>query len=434
MKHFSPIALLLTGLSVSLPASAQETSTAPEPAIGGEAASPTQLTLDELRTFTDVFNQVRQNYVEPIDDSTLLNAAITGMLAELDPHSAYLPDSEFEDLENSAKGQYVGIGIDVAAEDGRIVVKQVISPSPADSAGINPGDIITSVNQKPVKGHPLQEAIDSLGGPPGSTIELVILKPGEESSTLTLQREFVKLPALNFRLLENRYAYFHIAYFHQDTATDLKQSIDSVLADDIRIEGVVLDLRGNPGGLLQPAVDIADGFLDAGTIVTIRGRNAAMQLEFSARPGQWLPGTPLVLLVDGGSASASEVLAGAFQDHRRAVLIGQRTFGKGSVQSVLALRNGAGIKLTTARYYTPSGRSIQAEGIVPDLTVVEAVEPIVIEGEIIREVDLERHLDNEVEHASKAQPDSVRMEDDYPLYEALQVLHLGHILAEGRVE
>jgi carboxyl-terminal processing protease len=263
---------------------------------------------------------------------------------------------------------------------------------------------------------------------------LVILKPGEESSTLTLKREFVKLPALNFRLLENRYAYFHIAYFHQDTATDLKQSIDSVLADDIRIEGVILDLRGNPGGLLQPAVDIADGFLDAGTIVTIRGRNAAMQLEFSARPGQWLPGTPLVLLVDGGSASASEVLAGAFQDHRRAVLIGQRTFGKGSVQSVLALRNGAGIKLTTARYYTPSGRSIQAEGIVPDLTVVEAVEPIVIEGEIIREVDLERHLDNEVEHASKAQPESVRMEDDYPLYEALQVLRLGHILAEGGVK
>lgn len=437
MKYYSSFALLVTGLVTASVVAAQDTSS-PPPAAAAEsasglaaAASPTQLTLDQLRTFTDVFNQVRLNYVEPVDDATLLNAAITGMLAELDPHSAYLPNNDFVDLENSAKGQYVGIGIDVAVEDGRIVVKQVITPSPADEAGIDPGDIITAVDDKPVKGRVVQEAIDELSGPPGSKLELEVVKPGKRPKKLTLNREFVKLPALNFRLLENRYAYFHIAYFHRDTATDLKQAIESVLADDIRIDGMVLDLRDNPGGLLEPAVDIADGFLDAGLIVSIRGRNASMQLEFSAKPGQWLPGVPLVLLVDRGSASASEVLAGAFQDHRRAVLIGQRTFGKGSVQSVLALRNGAGIKLTTARYYTPSGRSIQAEGIVPDLVVAEAVEPVAIEDGRKREIDLDRHLDNELDQVKEVKPESVSMEEDYPLYEALQVLRLGNILASG---
>ncbi|MGH8034336.1 MAG: S41 family peptidase, partial [Lysobacterales bacterium] len=407
-----------------IPASAQQ---AANPAVSASA----QLTLDELRTFTDVFNQVRQNYVEPVDDAALLNAAITGMLAELDPHSSYLPNREFLDLENSAKGQYVGIGIDVAPDKGRILVKQVISPSPADSAGINPGDFITYVNQKSVKGRPVQEAIDELNGPPGSAIELVILKPDAGSSTLTLKREFVKVPALNFRLLENRYGYFQIVYFHRDTATDLKQALDSVLADDVRLDGLILDLRDNPGGVLQPAIDTADGFLDQGTIVTMRGRNTSMQLEYSAKPGQWLPSIPLVLLVDRGTASASEVLAGALQDHRRAVLIGQRTFGKGSVQSVLALRNGAGIKLTTARYYTPSGKSIQAEGILPDLVVAEAMQPVTISDERIREVDLDRHLDNEAENTSEVKPEDVRMEEDYPLYEALQVLRLGHILTSS---
>ncbi|HLF31875.1 MAG TPA: S41 family peptidase [Xanthomonadales bacterium] len=429
MKHYPLLVLILSNPFTSIVVCAQQVPTAPADIATPRVSATAQLTLDDLRTFTDVFNQVRKNYVEPVDDNTLLNAAINGMLAELDPHSAFLPSSDYEDLENSAKGQYVGLGIDVVAEKGRMVIKHVISPSPADTAGINPGDIITSVDNKPVKGRPVQEAIDELYGPPDSTVELVILKPDDSSSTLVLKREFVKVPALSFRLLEKQYGYFRIVYFHRDSATDLKQALDSVLAEGTQLHGLILDLRNNPGGVLQPAIEIADGFLDQGKIVSMRGRHASMDMEYSANPGQWLPGIPLVLLVDSGSASASEVLAGALQDNRRAVVVGQRTFGKGSVQSVLPLRNGSGIKLTTARYYTPTGKSIQVDGIVPDVVVAGAVEWVDSSDNRKREIDLEGHLNNEAEKTGEAKLETVRMEEDYPLHEALQVLRVGHIFS-----
>jgi carboxyl-terminal processing protease len=412
-------AVLLAGASTAMPAAEGG------PAPGGDAAttgSAIQLTLDDLRTFTDVFNQIRRNYVEPVDDRALLEAAIGGMLSDLDPHSAYLPSEDYQDLENSSRGQYVGLGFDVRAEDGRLVIRQVITPSPAATAGIEPGDIITAVDGRPVRGRPVQQSIDDIAGPEGSTVRLTVQHAGGEPRELELTRAFVKVPAMSFRLLDERFGYFHIVYFHRDSASDLKAAIESVQADGTELHGLILDVRNNPGGVLQPAIDMADGFLDGGTIVTTRGRNATMQMQFTATAGQWLPEIPLVLLVDRGSASASEVLAGALQDQGRAIIVGERTFGKGSVQSVLALRNGAGLKLTTARYYTPSGRSIQAQGILPDVVVAREMRVAKGPDDRKREADLERHLDKETDDGTEARGSEVDPEADFPLFQALNLL------------
>ena len=299
--------LLLTWQSIAIgqqgstPASAAETSS---------SEASTNLNLDDLRTFTDVFNQVRKNYVESVDDRQLLESAIVGMLSELDPHSAYLPGDDFEDLDHNARGEYVGIGVDVAAEKGRIVVRKVIVPSPADSAGINPGDIFTSIDGKVVKGRVLQEAIDELSGPAGTEVEIVVLDEDGVSDTRKIKREVLKVPALTARRFADNILYFSLSYFHRDSATDLQDSIKNILSDNPDVNGIILDLRNNPGGVLQSAVEIADRFLDSGTIVSIRGRNSSLDMEFSAAPGQWFAGAPVVLLVDRGSASASEVVAG----------------------------------------------------------------------------------------------------------------------------
>jgi carboxyl-terminal processing protease len=392
-------------------------------------AGPAQLTLDDLRTFTDVFNQVRRNYVERVDDRSLLNAAIRGMLMDLDPHSAYLPGRDFRDLEDNSQGRYSGIGVDVQVVEGQIVVRAVITDSPADLAGLNPGDSIISIDGAPVTGRYLPDAIDDLAGEPGTEVELVVLTPQGEERSVSLVREYLTIPTLGFELLENSWGYFRISLFHQDSAADLEQSLSSIRADGIELRGIVLDLRNNPGGVLQGAVQMADGFLDEGLIVTTRGRDAAMQMEFRASPGQWLPDAPLLILVDRGSASASEVLAGALQDNGRALIVGERSFGKGSVQTVLPLRNGGGIKLTTARYYTPSGRSIQAEGIQPDVVYAAGGSPGADPGRK-READLERHLSKETGSGMEATAHSA-LRDGFPLNEALRVLEDAGILVAG---
>jgi carboxyl-terminal processing protease len=412
---------------------AQETQSSPPVVDVQQPATGSALNLDDLRTFTDVFNQVRKNYVESVDDKQLMEAAITGMLSELDPHSAYLPGEDYEDLDHNARGEYVGIGVDVAPENGRVVVRKVLVPSPADSAGINPGDVFTSIAGKEVKGRRLQEAIDELSGPEGSEVEVVVLNSNGESSTKRLQREVLKVPTLNARLFADGIAYFSLSFFHRDSAIDLNNSIASIKAEGTPIQGVVLDLRDNPGGILQSAVDIADGFLDGGGIVSIRGRNPGMDMEYTAKTGQWFPDVPVVVLVDRGSASASEVVAGALQDHGRGVLLGERTFGKGSVQTVLPLRNGGGIKLTTARYFTPSGRSIQAEGITPDLAVVQKMRSVHESDERPREADLERHLHSANAAREIAPEDSVKPEDDFPLYEALRLLRGANLFSRQSV-
>jgi len=430
MKHHAGFWLALALLAFARLVVAQEVPTTDD---SKSTTGSTQLSLDELRTFTDVFNQVRRNYVEEVDDRKLLEAAIDGMLSDLDPHSAYLPDRDFEDLENISNGEYVGIGIDVAIEDGKVVVKKVIVPSPADAAGIQPGDLVISIDGVEIKGHPLQESIDRLSGPPGSTIELSIYTAGEKPKKLTLKRDYVKLPALDFKLLDKDFGYIRLVYFHRDSATDFKHALDSLQSDGVKLYGLILDLRNNPGGVLQPAIDLADGFLDQGEIVSVRGRNADIQTVFSAKQGQWLPGVPVVILVDRGTASASEVLAGALQDHKRAVIVGERTFGKGSVQSVLPLRNGSGLKLTTARYYTPSGKSIQAQGIEPDLVVASAVEIVATTDDRQLEADLDRHLENPGKIEPEENVATVDATEDYPLFEALNLLRANRIMAGNEI-
>jgi carboxyl-terminal processing protease len=430
MKYLAHFPLFLTLVAITGYAAAQEAPVAGE---SKSAPGSAQLNLDDLRTFTDVFNQVRRNYVEDVDDRRLLEAAIDGMLSDLDPHSAYLPDRDFADLEDISNGEYVGIGVDVAIEDGRVVVKTVIVPSPADAAGIRPGDRITSIDGIAVKGHPLQESIDRLSGPQDSILKLTVSRAGEDARNLTLKRGHVKLPALDFKLLDQHYGYLRLVYFHRDSAVDFKNALDSIQTAGTELYGLILDLRDNPGGVLQPAIEMADGFLDQGEIVSMRGRNAAMQSSFSARQGQWLPGLPMVVLVDRGTASASEVLAGALQDHKRAVIVGERTFGKGSVQTVLPLRNGSGIKLTTARYFTPSGKSIQAQGIEPDLAVASAVEVIETVDDRLLEADLDRHLENPEQAERKENTTDVDASTDFPLFEALNLLRANRILAGNEI-
>ena len=354
----------------------------------------TQLTLDDLRTFTDVFSQIRRNYVVEVDDKTLLNAAINGMLSELDPHSSYLPADDYKQLDDSARGRYSGVGIDVGIQGQKIVIRRVIVPSPADRGGINPKDIITAINGNPVRGRLLQDAIDEIQGEPGSTVTLTILPPdpGGKEREVELIREYVNIPTMSFELLDQQYGYFQISFFHKNAATNLEESLASIRQDGIVLRGLIIDLRNNPGGVLQPAVEMADGFLNEGLIVSTRGRNAAMQ------------------------------------DHGRALIVGERTFGKGSVQSVLPLRNGSGVKLTTARYYTPSGRSIQAKGILPDL-VVEEVEIVDANDQRIREADLNRHLSNDTDVKAIIPDVSVRAEEDFPLHEALSILKGAGILS-----
>ncbi len=403
----------------------------PDEAVPAGPGSPdTQLTLDDLRTFTDVFSQIRRNYVEEVDDKTLLNDAIKGMLSELDPHSSYLPADEYKQLDDTAHGRYSGIGVDVGIQGQKIVIRSVITPSPADRGGINPGDIITAIDGNPIRGRFLRDALDEIKGEPGSTVTLTILPsgPGGKERKMELIREYINIPAMSFQLLDQQYGYFRISFFHKNSATNLAESLESIKQDGIVLRGLIIDLRNNPGGVLQTAVEMADGFLEDGLIVSTKGRNATMQIEYRASAGEWLPGVPLIVLVNRGSASASEVLAGALQDHGRALIVGERTFGKGSVQSILPLRNGAGIKLTTARYYTPSGRSIQAEGIRPDL-VVERVEILDANDQRLREADLQGHLSNDTDTKAIIPDVSVRAEDDFPLHEALSILKGAGILS-----
>lgn len=420
---FSIVLASLASIPIGFPQEGNEAAATEGPS--GQAA---QLTLDDLRTFTDIFNQARKNYVEEVDDKTLLDAAIRGMLLELDPHSSYLPANEYEALNDVTRGRYSGIGIDVQAREGKIVVNAIINESPADQAGMNPGDVIISIDGRPVKGRPIPEAMDDLLGKPDTEVALIVVAPDGEERELIITRRYIQVPTLSFQLLDESYGYFKMIQFHGNSAVDLEQSLDSIKSDEIELRVLIIDLRNNPGGILQQAVAVADGFLDDGVIVSTRGRNSTMQMEFMAQPGQWLPGIPLMLLVDRGTASASEVLAGALQDHGRALVVGERTFGKGSVQSVLPLRNGAGIKLTTARYYTPSGRSIQAQGIEPDV-VIELEKSADTGDSRQRESDLERHLDKETELEREPTSETESALKDFPLEEVLNALKNAGIIS-----
>ncbi len=391
-------------------------------------ASNAQLSLDDMRTFADVFNQVRKNFVEELDDHELMNAAIRGMLSELDPHSSYMEADEFRQLDNNSRGRYSGIGVEIVIQNKDVKIIFVMDGGAAGKAGLVVGDVITSIDQNDLRGQHMQLAVNSLRGEVGTTVEITVRHEDGEVSSHELVRDFVEVASVFSRPVDVDYGYFRVTHFTRKSADELLEQIEYMQGyHEGPLKGIVLDLRNNPGGVLVPAVTMADGFLDGGLIVTTRGR-AENQLEYIAEPGQWLDGVPMVVLVNRSSASASEVLAGALQDHGRALIVGEKSFGKGSVQSVLNLRNGSGIRLTTSRYYTPNGRSIQAEGILPDVEIA-AIQLIENDDQAKREADLDGHLTSEPANTPVIFGSEVSAADDYMMYQALIMLKAASILS-----
>lgn len=404
-----------------------------------EREAPAQeVPLEELRTFTEVFSRIQDGYVESIGDRELIENAIRGMLSGLDPHSSYLDPQEYDDLQAGTSGEFGGLGIEVGMENGFVKVIAPIDDTPADRAGVQAGDLIIRIDGQPVKGMSLNEAVTLMRGEPGSKITLTVVRDGREQPfDLTLERAVIQVESVKTRMLAPGFAYLRISQFQQRTGEDVLEAVDRLKREaDNDLQGMVLDLRNNPGGVLNAAVEVADAFITNGRIVSTRGRLERAEMSFSATPNDALGGAPLVVLVNGGSASASEIVAGALQDQGRAVVMGRKTFGKGSVQTILPLQDGAAIKLTTARYYTPDGRSIQAEGIVPDVPVAEVT---VSEREDngprpLAEADLTRHLagDGEQTDAERAAEEIRLVREDYALAQALNLLRGLDILARTR--
>jgi carboxyl-terminal processing protease len=381
------VALLL--LFPLLPAAAQQAPAAAPPVIASSddpdaaTSAASKVPLDEIRRYVGVYNTVKQAYVDPVDDRKLMQSAIKGLLLDLDPHSAYLEKSDAQAFDEETNGAYAGIGVEVQLQpDGSIKVVSPIDGTPAARAGIHSGDLIVAVNGKPIAGNE-DDSDEALRGPAGSEVTLTLVRAGlAKPFDVRLRRETIRIASVRGRMLEPGYGYIRVAAFQADTAADFEHQLDALQsqaaagAGGKHLRGLLLDLRSNPGGLLTSAVQIADDLLDAGTIVSTRGRMPISDSEFRATPGDRLRGAPLVALVDAGSASAAEVLAGALADNHRARIVGSRTFGKGSVQTLLPLDNGDSIKLTTARYYTPSGKSIQARGIAPDVVLHPAKDAV----------------------------------------------------------
>jgi carboxyl-terminal processing protease len=366
--------------------------------VGSSARAAVGDTYKQLNLFGDIFERVRSHYVEKPDDSKLVEGAINGMLNSLDPHSSYLDPKSLRDMQSQVNGQFGGLGIEVTMEDGLIKVVTPIDDTPAAKAGLRAGDIITQLDDDPVQGLTLNQAVDKMRGAPNTKINLKIMRKGvDKPLDIAVIRDIIRVRSVRSKI-EDDIGYIRITQFNEQTADGLTKAIkeinEKIPAD--KLKGYVLDLRNNPGGLLDQAIAVSDAFLDRGEIVSTRGRDPEETQRFNARPGDLTNGKPVIVLVNGGSASASEIVAGALQDHKRATLLGSRSFGKGSVQTIIPLGPGNGaLRLTTARYYTPSGRSIQAKGIVPDIEVLQEVPEEVkakISGEIKGESSLKGHL------------------------------------------
>lgn len=379
-----------------------------------DQSSDSKVPLDEIRRYVAVYKAVKAAYVEPVDDHELMQSAIRGLLLDLDPHSAYLEGDAAENFNEQSRGNYEGIGVEIQRQpDGTLRVIAPIDDTPAARAGIKSGDLIVAVDGAPLT--PSDEAASSLRGEAGTTLELTVIRDGEtEPLSIKVERQVIRTASVRTRMLEPGYGYVRVSAFQADTAAEFERQLEELKQRaGGKLRGLVLDLRSNPGGLLTAAVQIADSLLDEGTIVSTRGRIAISDAVFGATPGDRLGGAPVVVLVDAGSASASEVLAGALADNRRALVMGSRTFGKGSVQTLLPLDNGDSVKLTTARYYTPSGKSIQALGIVPDILL----KPDVDAGDGGRkgytEASLPGHLGGEGEASEDALEGEVLEGDGY---------------------
>ncbi|MEO6687692.1 MAG: S41 family peptidase [Dokdonella sp.] len=423
-----PLLLALTGA----PAFAADSPPVPEnpaPATApAKAAAKDTVDLADIRAFTAVYSLVKQAYVEDVDDHRLMQAAIHGLLAGLDPHSEYLGKEQMQDLSEDTSGNYDGLGIEVVQVEGTLRVVAPIDESPAERAGVKAGDIIVRIDGKQVQSDDLDGAIARLRGKPGTEIVLNVLHEKQTVPVdIRMKREVIRVASVRGRLLEPGYAYLRVSQFQSETGSQLRKRIERLVADNkAPLRGAVLDLRSNPGGLLTAAVEISDELLGEGVIVTTRGRLKESDLTFRATPGDLLDGAPLVVLVDNGTASAAEIVAGALKDNHRALLMGRRTFGKGSVQTVLPLDAEHAVKLTTARYYTPSGVSIQAAGIQPDIALGDLAlsqrdsEPTPSFGER----DLRNHLKGTDETDGPTTPSVANrdLQRDYALNEALNAL------------
>jgi len=396
----------------------------------GEPVSDT-LPFEDLRTFTEIFGRIKRDYVEPVSDKKLLEDAIRGMLSGLDPHSAYLVADEYQELKEGTTGQFGGLGIEVTMENGFIKVVSPIDDTPAQKAGLKAGDLIVKLDDKPVKGMSLGDAVKMMRGEPGSKILLTVVREGAETPLkFTIARDIIKVKSVKNKMLDKGYGYVRISSFQSGTGDNLEESLAALKKENAGIlKGLVLDLRNNPGGVLDAAVKVSDAFLTKGLIVYTEGRIENSEMRFNAAPDDLIDGAPIVVLINAGSASASEIVAGALQDHKRAIIMGEKSFGKGSVQTILPTTNGAAIKLTTARYFTPSGRSIQAEGIEPDIGLarvkLESLDKL--DFTPVKEADLSGHLQNNKGKTNGVVlPDGKAKEDldvkDYALSEALNLL------------
>ncbi len=388
------------------------------------------LPFEDLKTFSEIFGRIKQDYVEPVSDKKLLEDAVRGMLSGLDPHSAYLISEEYQELKEGTTGQFGGLGIEVTMENGFVKVVSPIDDTPAQRAGIKTGDLIIRLDDKPVKGMSLADAVKTMRGEAGSKILLTVVREGADAPLkINITRDIIKTKSVKSKLIEKGYGYLRISSFQATTGENLKESLAALKKENAgNLKGLVLDLRNNPGGVLNAAVDVSDAFLRSGLIVYTKGRIPNSEMRFNAAPDDLIEDAPIVVLINAGSASASEIVAGALQDSKRAIIMGEKSFGKGSVQTIMPTSNGAAVKLTTARYYTPSGRSIQAEGIEPDITLAQVkLEPIEkSDFKPVKEADLSHHLQNnkEKENLSKEleNKESADSTKDYALNEALTLL------------
>jgi carboxyl-terminal processing protease len=398
-----------------------------------------ELPLEDLRTFAEVYGRIKNDYVEGVKDKSLLESAIRGMLGGLDPHSDYLDKEEYRDLQVGTSGEFGGLGIEIGMENGFVKVIAPIDDTPAQRAGLQPGDVIVRIDDKPVKGMSLSQAVNLMRGKPGTEIRLTVLRSDNgQPFTVDLERAVVHVASVKSRTLALGYGYVRISNFQARTTEDMLAAIGKLKSESNgELKGLVLDLRNNPGGVLNAAVGVSDAFITDGLIVYTEGRLPDSKLQFRAGPDDVLSGAPIVVLVNRGSASASEIVAGALQDHKRALIMGAKTFGKGSVQTIVPIDDSTALKLTTARYYTPLGRSIQAKGIVPDIQLERGefkpfLEP---DADALTEADLNNHLESPGQ-GGKAKDEVLKglAEEDLQLAEALNVLKGLSILGRAKLD
>ena len=392
-----------------------------------DAQINTENTYQQLNLFGEVFDRVRKYYVEEKEDEKLIEDAINGMLTALDPHSGFLNKKSFEDMRLQTRGKFGGLGIEVTMDNGLVKVVSPIDDTPAARAGIKSGDYISHIDDKPIMGMTLGEAVEKMRGKKGTDIKLTVRRKGKEPFDVTITRDIIVIRAVKWNMEEDNIGYVRVTTFNEQTTRSLKKAIKEFKKETKgKLIGLVLDLRNNPGGLLDQAVSVSDAFLNKGEIVSTRGRQKDDGQRFNARDGDLLDGLPIVVMINEGSASASEIVAGALQDHRRAIVVGTKSFGKGSVQTIIPLPGNGAMRLTTARYYTPSGKSIQAEGIVPDIEVKQAKLEELDRGRVIREKDLNGALKNTDKHDDSDDKEGddkeAKKKQDYQKRRALDLL------------